>query len=75
MFYTLSEVKKHTSRHDIWIVIEGKVYDVSGFLEEVSQLQLKCSTRVDKRFCLSRLDWMLRWPLRMLDIQRRPVAY
>jgi cytochrome b involved in lipid metabolism len=27
--FTLSEVAKHNKKNDCWIVIEGKVYDVS----------------------------------------------
>lgn len=29
--YTLQEVATHNMRNDCWIVIEGKVYDVTGF--------------------------------------------
>ncbi len=32
--YTLEEVKKHTTDKDCWLVIHGKVYDVTEFLEE-----------------------------------------
>ena len=34
--FTLDEVKKHNSEKDCWIVIQGKVYDVSDFLDKVS---------------------------------------
>ena len=30
----LSEVAKHKSRNDIWMVVDAKVYDVTGFMEE-----------------------------------------
>lgn len=32
--YSLEEVKKHTTDKDCWLVIHGKVYDVTEFLEE-----------------------------------------
>ncbi|CCD25591.1 Cyb5p NDAI_0F02730 [Naumovozyma dairenensis CBS 421] len=32
--YTYEEIAKHNSPDDTWIVIEGKVYDVSKFLDE-----------------------------------------
>ncbi|CAN6482480.1 unnamed protein product [Victoria cruziana] len=32
--FTLSQVAKHKSRNDCWFVINGRVYDVSKFLEE-----------------------------------------
>ncbi|XP_020574904.1 cytochrome b5-like [Phalaenopsis equestris] len=32
--YALSEVAKHNSREDCWLVISGKVYNVAKFLED-----------------------------------------
>jgi cytochrome b involved in lipid metabolism len=32
--YTLDEVRKHCHKNDLWIVIHGKVYDITSFLEE-----------------------------------------
>jgi cytochrome b involved in lipid metabolism len=32
--YTLDECKKHANDKDCWLVIHGKVYDVTSFLEE-----------------------------------------
>ncbi|CAH8388005.1 unnamed protein product [Eruca vesicaria subsp. sativa] len=33
-FYTLAEVSQHTSNQDCWIIIDGKVYDVTKFLDD-----------------------------------------
>jgi cytochrome b involved in lipid metabolism len=33
-YLTLDEVGKHQTRTDCWIIIEGSVYDVSGFIEQ-----------------------------------------
>ncbi len=30
--YTLSEVSAHNKREDCWLVVEGKVYDVTGYI-------------------------------------------
>ncbi|CAN8253780.1 unnamed protein product [Cochlearia groenlandica] len=32
--FTLAEVSQHTSSQDCWIVIDGKVYDVTKFLDD-----------------------------------------
>eukprot|EP00252_Welwitschia_mirabilis_P006480 TRINITY_DN1736_c1_g1_i1.p1 TRINITY_DN1736_c1_g1~~TRINITY_DN1736_c1_g1_i1.p1 ORF type:complete len:135 (+),score=29.26 TRINITY_DN1736_c1_g1_i1:332-736(+) len=32
--YTLAEVSEHNHSKDCWLIIEGKVYDVTKFLEE-----------------------------------------
>eukprot|EP00276_Gloeochaete_wittrockiana_P019051 CAMPEP_0184356640 /NCGR_PEP_ID=MMETSP1089-20130417/103960_1 /TAXON_ID=38269 ORGANISM="Gloeochaete wittrockiana, Strain SAG46.84" /NCGR_SAMPLE_ID=MMETSP1089 /ASSEMBLY_ACC=CAM_ASM_000445 /LENGTH=41 /DNA_ID= /DNA_START= /DNA_END= /DNA_ORIENTATION= len=32
--YTLAEISKHTSDNDCWILIHGKVYDVTDFLDD-----------------------------------------
>ncbi|CAH8352299.1 unnamed protein product [Eruca vesicaria subsp. sativa] len=32
--FTLGEVSKHSSNQDCWIVIDGKVYDVTKFLDD-----------------------------------------
>lgn len=32
--FELEDLQKHTSREDIWLLVSGKVYDVTGFLDE-----------------------------------------
>ncbi|KAI1171812.1 cytochrome b5-like heme/steroid binding domain-containing protein [Nemania sp. FL0916] len=32
--YTLQQVSEHRSSDDLWIVIKGKVYDVSSYLDD-----------------------------------------
>lgn len=32
--YNLAEVKKHIKEDDCWIIVHGKVYDVTKFLDE-----------------------------------------
>ncbi|KAG2485772.1 hypothetical protein HYH03_015485 [Edaphochlamys debaryana] len=32
--YALADIKQHTKDKDCWIVVHGKVYDVTAFLEE-----------------------------------------
>jgi cytochrome b involved in lipid metabolism len=34
--YTLETLKQHGTRDDLWMLINGKVYDVTKFLDEVS---------------------------------------
>uniref|UniRef100_A0A8C5QUF3 Cytochrome b5 type B n=1 Tax=Leptobrachium leishanense TaxID=445787 RepID=A0A8C5QUF3_9ANUR len=34
IYYTLEEVRKRNSAKEIWLVIYGKVYDVTRFVEE-----------------------------------------
>jgi sphingolipid 8-(E/Z)-desaturase len=31
---TMKEVAKHTSRNDLWIMVEGKAYDVTPFVDD-----------------------------------------
>ncbi|KAL1668051.1 cytochrome b5-like heme/steroid binding domain-containing protein, partial [Schizophyllum commune] len=31
-----SEVAKHTSRNDCWVIFDGEVYDVTNFLDKHS---------------------------------------
>ncbi|KAJ2746376.1 hypothetical protein GGI20_001372 [Coemansia sp. BCRC 34301] len=32
--FTASQIQPHSTREDIWIVVHGKVYDVTPFLDE-----------------------------------------
>ena len=32
--YTLAEVAQHDSQGDVWIIVKGKVYDVTPYVEE-----------------------------------------
>ncbi|KAL5848596.1 hypothetical protein ACOSQ4_006609 [Xanthoceras sorbifolium] len=34
VFFTLGQVSKHNNSRDCWIIINGKVYDVTKFLED-----------------------------------------
>ncbi|PVU86743.1 hypothetical protein BB559_000615 [Furculomyces boomerangus] len=34
MKYTAKEINQHCTHNDVWICIEGKVYDVTKFLED-----------------------------------------
>jgi len=31
---TLGELREHTTKDDIWLLLDGKIYDVTKFLEE-----------------------------------------
>ncbi|KAK1161998.1 cytochrome b5-like [Acipenser oxyrinchus oxyrinchus] len=33
-YYTLEEIKQHSSSKDVWLIIHEKVYDITKFLEE-----------------------------------------
>lgn len=35
---TLEGLKAHSTRDDLWLLINGKVYDVTKFMDEVSAL-------------------------------------
>jgi cytochrome b involved in lipid metabolism len=37
--FTFDQVAKHNSRRDLWIIIEGKVYDITKFQDEVTKKQ------------------------------------
>lgn len=33
-FVTTTEIEKHISKDDLWMVINGKVYDITPFVDE-----------------------------------------
>lgn len=33
--YSYEEIAKHNTRSDLWMVIDGKVYDITPFTDEV----------------------------------------
>jgi len=33
-FYTAAEVSKHCTKDDLWIIVKGKVYDVTSYVDE-----------------------------------------
>lgn len=37
-YFTFDEVKEHNSRQNLWLVLHGKVYNVSSFVEDVLSL-------------------------------------
>jgi hypothetical protein len=56
--YSYKEVSKHNHRNDLWMIIDGKVYDITKFQDEVNKnysghffrLIKQVSTREAKRF-------------------------
>ena len=84
--FSLEEVKKHVkggSEKDVWIVIHDNVYDVTKFLDEVSNKLATCPLHVfvsfltsvclcsileGKRSFLISPDWTAQNPLKMLVI-------
>lgn len=34
--YTIEQLKEHNSRDSFWMLLHGKVYDVTKFMDEVS---------------------------------------
>jgi len=38
--YTLETLKAHNTRDDLWLLINGKVYDVTKFMDEVWSIAL-----------------------------------
>lgn len=56
--YSYEEVSKHNNRNDLWMIIDGKVYDITKFQDEVKKnysshffrLIKRVSTQEAKRF-------------------------
>lgn len=46
--YTLETLKAHNTRDDLWLLINGKVYDVTKFMDEVRFSLLKSWGRTDE---------------------------
>lgn len=42
--YTYEEIAKHNSRTDLYMVIDGKVYDITTFQDEVNIFYLCCGS-------------------------------
>lgn len=40
--YSLAEIAKHNSNQSAWIIIHNNIYDLTGFLNEVSQFSWFC---------------------------------
>lgn len=40
--FSMTEVKKHNTKEDLWMVIHDKVYDVTKFIHEVSWIWFLC---------------------------------
>jgi len=36
--FTAEEVAEHQKRDDIWIIVDGKVYDVTNYIEDVNEV-------------------------------------
>lgn len=49
--YTMSEVSKHSTKESCWIVIEGKVYDVTSILSFHNKIiQTRCGKDATEGF-------------------------
>lgn len=48
--YKLADIKKHSTKKDLWMVIHGKVYDVTKFIDEVCSIENVGV--LDSRVCL-----------------------
>lgn len=44
--YSLAEVAKHNSNKSVWFVIHNNIYDVTEFLNEVSDSYMFCCNQI-----------------------------
>jgi hypothetical protein len=47
---TQAEVAKHSSKSDCWVVINGNVYDATGFRHPGGQSKIKCGQDISGGF-------------------------
>lgn len=58
--YSYEDISKHNTRSDLWMVIDGKVYDITPFADEVIKNQyffctcthknIVCSIPVERKY-------------------------
>ena len=50
--FNLEEIKNHSTEDNLWLVIENKVYDVSGFVSKYiyNYNSMQCNT-ISRYFC------------------------
>lgn len=59
-YYTRAEVQAHNMSKDTWLIIHDKVYDITGFMEEVRRLEWSsCPPHHTWHNCLTTQHWIL----------------